>query len=156
MTLGYGVMAYVGSAVVIGIVRGALWFTPLPHTVDLKVVLAMAPSTPVEFVMWFFVSLTAGVCEELIFRGYLIDQLTGWLSRPVLAIIISGVLFGSVHLYEGLGAIVPLAVLGIVYGFVVRYFKGDLRVVMVAHFLQDFLVAFMALAVKHLPPGTKF
>jgi hypothetical protein len=39
---------------------------------------------------------------------------------------------------------------------VVRYFKGDLRAVIVAHTLQDFVVAFIVLArpwvERHQPP----
>jgi membrane protease YdiL (CAAX protease family) len=110
----------------------------------------MAPRTVAEFVAWFGVSLTAGLCEELIFRGYLLQQLTAWTRRPVTSIFLAALLFGSVHLYEGVGAILPLAALAVVYGFVVRHFKGDLRAVVVAHTLQDFLVAFLVLAKPYL------
>ena len=106
----------------------------------------MLPHTAVEFLMWFFVSLTAGICEELIFRGYLLQQLTAWTKRPIAAIVLAGALFGCIHLYEGIAAIAPLAALGIVYGLIVHRYKGDLRAVIVAHTLQDFLVALLALA----------
>ena len=151
LVLGLGPAVYISSALALALVRALLQFTPLAHKVNLDVILAMAPHTPLEFLLWFGVSLSAGVCEELIFRGYLLQQFTAWLRSPVAAIVVSGLLFGCVHLYEGLGAILPLATLGIVYGFVVRYFKGDLRAVIVAHFLQDFLVAFLVLAAKHVP-----
>ena len=145
-SLALGVPIYLISLVAVGIVRGLLYFTPIPHEVNLAVILAMAPHGLVQFVCWFGLSLSAGVCEELIFRGYLLQQLTAWTGRPIVAIVLGGLLFGGVHLYEGLGAILPLATLGIFYGFVVRHYKGDLRAVMVAHTLQDFLVAFLVLA----------
>ncbi len=117
--------------------------TPLHNHTNEAVVLAMVPRTALEYLGWFGVSLTAGITEELIFRGYLLQQLTAWTRRPYLAIVLAALLFGSVHLYEGLAAILPLAALAVVYGLVVRWMKGDLRAVIVAHTLQDFLVPFL-------------
>ena len=145
-SLGLGAAVYCLGFIVIASVGGALYFTPLFHKRNEAVVLAMLPHTAVEFLMWFFVSLTAGICEELIFRGYLLQQLTAWTKRPIAAIVLAGALFGCIHLYEGIAAIAPLAALGIVYGLIVHRYKGDLRAVIVAHTLQDFLVALLALA----------
>jgi membrane protease YdiL (CAAX protease family) len=155
-TIGIGFGVYILGFMAIAITGAALYFTPLFHKRNEAVVLSMSPHTPLEFVAWFGVSFTAGICEELIFRGYLLQQLTAWTRRPIASVFIAALLFGSVHLYEGLGAIVPLAALAIVYGLVVRYFKGDLRAVIVAHTLQDFVVAFIVLArpwvERHQPP----
>jgi membrane protease YdiL (CAAX protease family) len=144
--LGQGLAVYCIGTMAIVAIGSALYFTPLFHRRNEAVVLALMPHTPLEFVAWFFVSLTAGVCEEVIFRGYLLQQFTAWTQRPITAIVLAGALFGCLHLYEGLAAIIPLAVLGIIYGLVVRHFKGDLRAVIVAHTLQDFLVALLVLA----------
>ena len=108
--------------------------------------MAMAPHTALQLLVWFAVSLSAGLCEEIIFRGYLLQQLSAWTQRPVVSIFLGALLFGSVHLYEGLGAILPLAALAVVFGFVVHHCKGDLRAVVVAHTLQDFIVALLLLA----------
>jgi membrane protease YdiL (CAAX protease family) len=145
-SLGLGMVVYLLGFMAVIAVGGLLYFTPLFHERNEAVVLAMLPHTVTDFVFWFGVSATAGVCEEVIFRGYLLRQLTAWTQRPVASIFIAALLFGSVHLYEGLGAILPLAALAVVYGFVVRHFKGDLRAVIIAHTLQDFVVAFIALA----------
>ncbi len=145
-SLGCGAMVYVIGLFTIAAVGGALYATPLFHQRNEAYVMAMLPRSPLEFVVWFVVSLSAGICEELIFRGYLLQQLTAWTRMPIASIFLAALLFGSVHLYEGLGAILPLAALAVVYGFVVRHFKGDLRAVIVAHTLQDFLVGFLALA----------
>ena len=142
----YGLVVYFLGFMAVLVTGAALYFTPLFHKRNQEVVLAMLPHTPLDFLMWFGVSLTAGICEEIIFRGYLLQQLNAWTRRPTLSIILAALLFGSVHLYEGLGAILPLAALAIVYGLVVRHFKGDLRAVVVAHTLQDFIVALIALA----------
>ncbi len=145
-TLGIGCAVYVAGFFAIAIVGLALYKTPLFHQRNEAYVLAMLPHSPLDFLVWFCVSLSAGICEELIFRGYLVQQFSAWLQKPVASIIIAALLFGSVHLYEGLGAILPLSALAIVYGLVVRRFHGDLRAVIVAHTLQDFLVGFIGLA----------
>ena len=149
-TFGLGVVAYIAGTMAIVAVSGALYFTPLGRKRNTEVVMAMLPHKPLEFLLWFGVSLTAGICEELIFRGYLLQQLTAWTKRPILAVLITALLFGSVHLYEGLGAILPLAALAVVYGLFVLYYNGDLRIVIIAHTLQDFLVALFALLAEHL------
>lgn len=145
-TLALGVVVYLFGFVAVIATGAALSLTPLAQKRNEALILAMLPRTPLEFLLWFGVSLTAGICEELIFRGYLLQQLDAWTNRPIVSIILAALLFGCVHLYEGLGAILPLAALAIVYGLVVRRFRGDLRAVIVAHTLQDFVVALLLLA----------
>ncbi len=143
---GLGIAVYCIGFALIATIGSLLYFTPLIHKVNQDVVLGLLPHTSAEFFVWFLVSLTAGVCEEVIFRGYLQQQVEAWTRRPVLAILITGLLFGGLHLYEGAAAIVPLTALGILFGLVVREGRGDLRAVIVAHTLQDFVVALLALA----------
>ncbi len=149
-SIGMGLAVYVLGLFAIAMVGSALYLTPVFHQRNQAVVLALAPHTPLEFVVWFALSLTAGICEELIFRGYLLQQLTALSGRPIVSIVVAALLFGSVHLYEGAAAMLPLAALALVYGFVVRLYKGDLRAVIVAHTLQDFLVALLLLARPYL------
>lgn len=149
-SLGIGVVVYILGFMAMAVVSLTLYFTPLFHKRNEAVILAITPHGSLQLLVWFFVSLSAGVCEELVFRGYLLRQLTAWTQRPFLAILLASLLFGSVHLYEGLGAILPLAALAIVYGLVVRHFKGDLRAVIIAHTLQDFVVALLLLLRPYL------
>jgi membrane protease YdiL (CAAX protease family) len=154
-SIGLGFVVYFVGLMSIAMVSSILYLTPLFRHRNEAVILAIAPHTPLEFVVWFAVSLTAGICEELIFRGYLLQQLIAFTGRPVVSVIIAALLFGSVHLYEGFAAVLPLTALALVYGFVVRYVKGDLRTVIVAHTLQDFIVAFLILArpyIEHYQP----
>jgi len=147
-----GLGVYLCGLIVIAIVGTLVQLTPLAHRHNGALILGMMPHTAIEFVAWLGLSLTAGFCEELIFRGYLIDQFTAWTKRPILAIVLSSILFGSVHLYEGPAAVLPLISLALLFGFIVRQRKGDLRAVMVAHTLQDFLVALFAFALPHVHP----
>ena len=149
-SIGLGAAVYIMSFVAIAMVSAALYFTPLFHKRNEAAIAAIAPHTSLEFLLWFGVSLSAGICEELIFRGYLLQQLNAWTRSPVASVVLGALLFGSVHLYEGLGAILPLAALALVYGVVVQFYKGDLRAVVVAHTLQDFIVALLLLARPYL------
>jgi membrane protease YdiL (CAAX protease family) len=149
-SIGLGFAVYIVGLMSIAMVSSILIFTPLFQHRNEALILAMVPHTPIEYVVWFGVSLTAAVCEELIFRGYLLQQLIALTGRPIVSVVLAALLFGSVHLYEGLSAVLPLAALALVYGSVVRYCKGDLRAVVVAHTLQDFVVAFLILARPYL------
>jgi membrane protease YdiL (CAAX protease family) len=69
---------------------------------------SLVPHTAPEARLWVALSITAGVCEEILFRGYLIAVLAGWM-RPAfgagiataLAYVGALVLFGFAHIYLG-------------------------------------------------------
>jgi hypothetical protein len=124
---GWATMLVVGAAL-----------RPLHPAAPNGVVQAMAPRTGPELALWLLVSLSAGVGEEFVFRGYLLQQFRRWWGSSALAVAGTAVLFGCMHFYEGGNAVVLIGALGALFGFVaVR--RGDLRTVMVAHFLQDAL-----------------
>ncbi len=123
-----------------------------------KTVESIAPATGFELLLWTGLSLTAGFCEEHIFRGYLLRQAlsffctAGASSRfaTVLSIVVTSVFFGSLHLYEGAGGAIFVGMLGLVYAILALRF-GNLRAVIVAHSAQDFLVGlFLFLRHAHL------
>lgn len=87
--------------------------------------------------IWFIgpVSLTAGICEELLYRGYLMQWLDG--SMPVwAAMILSSLVFGLVHAYQGPGGILRTTGLGLLMAalFVVT---GNLLWPIVLHVIID-------------------
>jgi membrane protease YdiL (CAAX protease family) len=133
-----------GSATMI-----AIWMVlkPLHLTYQREAVQAMAPHTPVELGLFALLSLAAGTCEEFVFRGYLLRQFQRWWGSTLVAVIVSSVLFGCLHLYEGVGAVVGICGLGTVYA-IVAVRRGNLRSVMVAHFLQDALTG-LILYLRH-------
>lgn len=147
---------YAATFLAIGAVAGIVHLTHRFDTSAPSVALAMMPRSLLELALWLVLSVSAGVCEEFTFRGYLQRQVTAWTGRPVIAIVITAVVFAVVHLYQGWASVLPIVALALVYGFVVRYFKGDLRVVMVAHVMQDSLYGifnFVAPYVHHMRRG---
>jgi len=61
---------------------------------------ALAPHTAAEFRLFVPLSITAGICEELLCRGYLVWVLQAWIGL-VPAALASMVVFGLAHAYQG-------------------------------------------------------
>jgi membrane protease YdiL (CAAX protease family) len=76
------------------------------------------------------------VLEEVIVVGYLVTRLRslGW--RPVQMVLASAILRGSYHLYQGFGAFVGNAVMGVVFSLFYLRFKRVMPLI-VAHSLLD-------------------
>jgi membrane protease YdiL (CAAX protease family) len=89
-----------------------------------------------------FASVTAGVTEELIFRGYLIPRLEILLKNTNLSILISSILFGLMHYsYGTLIQIIGPIFIGLV--FALHYQKHrNIKIIIMCHFLWDLLVLF--------------
>lgn len=86
----------------------------------------------------FFTALTAGVTEELIFRGYLQTRLTLLLKNPYWAIFISSLIFGLVHFrYGTVKNMVGPFIIGL--GLAIYYWRyRNIKVTIIFHFLWDF------------------
>jgi membrane protease YdiL (CAAX protease family) len=76
------------------------------------------------------------VLEEVIVVGYLITRLRQLGLRPSVVVGLSAVLRGSYHLYQGFGAFVGNAVLGVVFALFFLRFKRVMPLI-VAHSLLD-------------------
>ncbi len=97
------------------------------------------PLSRLELALWVLNSMTAGFCEEIIFRGYLQRQFIAWSGKPALGIILSALVFGGGHAYQGARRTVLLAAFGAMLG-ILAYARQSLRPGMMAHAWQDALV----------------
>jgi uncharacterized protein len=84
----------------------------------LKYAEPLLPHTPAERRRFWLVALTAGVCEEIFFRGFLTWYLTGWMGLAP-AVLLSAVLFGFGHIYLGLAQVPKTALVGLILSGVV-------------------------------------
>ena len=85
---------------------------------------------------WFSaVAITAGVCEELLYRGYLIWYLGHWLPLT-LAVAASAILFGVGHFYQGPRGMILTACVGAFLA-AVYLVSGSLFAPMAFHALMD-------------------
>lgn len=96
----------------------------------------LLPDTAAEIAVYLLVCITAGICEETIFRGYLQRQFTAYTRSAGIGALIQGILFGLAHVYQGWKMVVIIAVYGCLFGALVLWRKS-LRPGMIAHFLQD-------------------
>ena len=114
------------------------------QTKELPSVTKFLPQTKKEKWLFSFVALSAGVCEEIIFRGFLLFLIPAIFSgMPIyLVILILTVIFGIGHFYQGLGGIMGKAIVGAL--FMCLYLVTDsLLLAMLLHFLLDLVGAFL-------------
>lgn len=96
------------------------------------------PQSPVELRWFALLAFTAGICEEILFRGFLfLFFVNGPLHLSWTAtLLLTSLLFGWNHLYQGVGGILSSAVAG--FGFGVAYLlTGDLLVPVLLHCAVD-------------------
>lgn len=96
----------------------------------------MLPQTPLETALYLVLALTAGICEETIFRGYLQHQFKAWTGSAFAAVVVQGLIFGSAHAYQGPAMVIVISIYGCMFGSLAQWRKS-LRPGMTAHFLQD-------------------
>jgi membrane protease YdiL (CAAX protease family) len=72
----------------------------------------MLPTTRAERTAFTALSLTAGFCEELIFRGFLLHLMHVATDSMIVAVAVTAAIFGWMHAYQQPGGAVRAAVLG--------------------------------------------
>lgn len=95
----------------------------------------MLPHTPIEQRWFMLLSVTAGFCEELLYRGYLVWFFAPWVGT-VGAMTAVVVLFGVGHAYQGPKGAVRATIAGAVMGAIVLA-TGSLIPAMLVHALID-------------------
>jgi membrane protease YdiL (CAAX protease family) len=112
---------------------------------------AFLPKTGEQLAWGLVVSVFAGLCEEIAYRGYLIPYCRFWLPEWP-ALVAAAILFGVAHLYQGVAGTLLTAVLGIGFGFV--YVEtGSLALPMILHAAVD--ISAMVTAWIVLRPGAR-
>jgi uncharacterized protein len=114
-----------------------------------KAVVSLAPKNALEFALWIALSITAGVVEEFIFRGYLLQQFASIKGRLWIGVLASSLLFGAAHGYEGVGAMIAIAAYGAMFC-VLAMQQRSLRAGMMAHAWHDFITGAALAVAKHL------
>jgi membrane protease YdiL (CAAX protease family) len=87
---------------------------------------------------WAFLGLapTAGLCEEFLYRGFLLAEAAAWFHSAAWGVAVSSVAFGLAHSYQGLNGMVRAGLLGALLAWPVIQ-TGSLYPSMTAHFLID-------------------
>jgi membrane protease YdiL (CAAX protease family) len=108
----------------------------------------MLPQGGLQIAMWIALSITAGICEEAIFRGYFQRQFISFTKNAAAGIVLSAAAFGAAHAYQGLRMVVLIALYGAMFG-ILAHWRKTVRPGMIAHAWQDSLSGVVASLMRH-------
>src|SRR5207237_8241983 len=74
------------------------------------------PQSAVEMAPYFALAITAGLCEEFLYRGFAMAAFAQAGMSAWLAVLVSSLLFGLAHSYQGRGGIMMTFVVGLLLG----------------------------------------
>lgn len=96
----------------------------------------LLPQSGLELGLWILLSVTAGFCEEILFRGYLQQQFRAATRSTAAAILLQAIVFGIGHAYQGGRHVILITVYGALFGILAAWRKS-LRPGIIEHALQD-------------------
>ena len=136
-------MRWIPILVVLQAAIGAIWFAVNPEQAqqldDISNSLLGNVNSPWE---WFALALSAGIGEELLFRGAL---------QPVLGLWFTAVLFAASHIQYGLTpATLAVFIIAIALGIIRQ--RTNTTVAILVHFGYDFVIGLLALLATYLEP----
>jgi membrane protease YdiL (CAAX protease family) len=134
-------------AAVIGIPGLGLYLASRQLGINAEVIPAALPEVWWAVPVLVLAAVQNAVLEEVVVVGYLLTRLRdlGWRVGPAIAA--SALLRGSYHLYQGFGAFVGNAIMGVIFAFVYLRTRRVLPLI-IAHTLLD-VVAFVGYTVLH-------
>ena len=103
------------------------------------------PHTDRELRGFYGVSITAGIVEEIVYRGFVLWYL-GHFMPLWAAVIVSSIAFGLAHGYQGASGALRCGLVGLAFG-IVYVVTGSIWVPILAHILLD---AFQGAAIREL------
>jgi len=149
---GLVVVALLAAYVLLGLMplfqslRGARWRRAYAKAFRRRAVgfAGILPDTAAERLGFVLLGLNAGVCEEVLYRGFLIRYLRdGAPGLPlVLALAAASLAFGLLHAYQGIPGILETGVGGVAFG-LLFLLTGSLIPAIVVHALFDLQVAYV-------------
>jgi membrane protease YdiL (CAAX protease family) len=74
------------------------------------------PQSTVELLPYLALAITAGLCEEFLYRGFTMAALSQAGLQAWAVVLISSVLFGLAHSYQGRGGILMTLIIGTILG----------------------------------------
>jgi uncharacterized protein len=144
--LGAALIFWIAAVIILAIISLAM--RPGHFASAQKPVTALAPRNATEMLLWVVLCLTAGFCEEFIFRGYFLRQFSSPLHRVWLGVLLSSLLFGISHGYEGAAGMVVIVVYGVLFC-ALALARDSLRPAMIAHAWHDIVTGVALVLLRH-------
>ena len=108
----------------------------------------LLPHGGLEMALWIALSLSAGICEETLYRGYLQCQFTALTKHAPAGILLSAAMFGVAHSYQGFWRAVVIGLDGAMLG-ALAHWRRSVRPGMIGHALKDALAPLLMVAIRH-------
>lgn len=144
--LGAAMIFWIAAIIILGVISLSLRLAHLASAQ--KTVMALAPRGAAEMLLWIALCLTAGFCEELVFRGYFLRQFSSPIHRLWLGVVLSSLLFGFSHGYEGIAGMIVIVVYGAMFC-ALALARDSLRPGMIAHAWHDIFTGVMLVILRH-------
>ena len=117
--------------------------------IDVSLVMDFVTESPTSFMLWIVLVawFAAGLGEELLYRGFLMDRLMrlrGMRGQKWPAAIIQAALFGLPHLYPGWGGVLVTASIGLFLAWLRFANRGNLWACILAHAAVDTIMLSLA------------
>jgi membrane protease YdiL (CAAX protease family) len=74
------------------------------------------PSKEREWYHYLGLAISAGICEEVVFRFYLLSYWIQLTDQILIGLILSSLIFGAVHFYQGYRAMIKIGLLSFFFG----------------------------------------
>jgi len=108
----------------------------------------LLPHGGMEMTMWIALSVSAGICEEAVYRGYLQRQFMALTQNVPAGILLSGAAFGLAHSYQGWRWAMVIGLEGAMLG-AMAHWRKSVRPGMIAHAWKDAWAPVLMGAMKH-------
>ena len=121
---------------------GVLWLTWIGITRAVNLLLGHPsdtipfPGNLLEGFLAIIVAISAGICEEIVFRGYLQRQFRALTGSVGLAVVLQAGVFGMPHVYQGARTAAMASLYGLLFG-VLALWRRSLRPGILAHAWTD-------------------
>ena len=134
ISIGVGVLAILAQVIYLASVsRNADKLTKLKE--QMGELSNLAPQSDTEYRLFDMVSITAGVCEEILYRGLLLATMMSLVGTwPAIAI--TSLIFGLGHAYQGISGVVKTGLVGLILAWL-TVSTGSLFIAIVLHAVID-------------------
>jgi uncharacterized protein len=107
----------------------------------------IAPANGLEIAAWAALCLIVGFSEELAFRGYLQSQGIALLHRIPIAVILTSLIFGAAHGYQGMRGMCLIGLYGALFSGI-ALLRRNLFPGMLAHSWHDFATGLLLALIR--------
>lgn len=143
---GFALIFWIIAMIVLAAIASLLRLFHLIHLQ--KAVIALAPQTIPQGILWIALCITAGIMEEFVFRGYLLQQFSSIRGKLWIGVVASSLLFGAAHGYEGIGGMIAIVAYGVMFCLLAIQ-RRSLRAGMIAHAWHDVVTGIGIAAASH-------